>query len=289
MKFKKIIALGAAASMILSANVFAAGNITVNGNAVEGSGYKEGNVTYIPLRSVAEALDFEVQWNGESKSVVISNLPQYVTMTVGVDGYTFARTAPIALGAAPVINDGLTYVPSEHFTDILEYNFEEENIEYSISYKIAAVSTGTVSEVNESSILFVDDEKGEVVLNVSEDIVINDAKGNAISFEDINVGDRLNVEYGDAMTMSLPPVNNPAAITVLENDEETTEGTTEETFEASTEETTEALDDSSDAPVLESTEETTEVSDEDETTEETTSEETTEAEISTETTTVEEE
>ena len=68
----------------------------------------EGN-TYIPLRAICEKLGFEVNWVAESRTVELVKLPLFITFSVDEDGYTFAKTAPMKLGSAPVIVNDRTY------------------------------------------------------------------------------------------------------------------------------------------------------------------------------------
>lgn len=271
MKIKSLVALGVAAAMTLSVNAIADdGNIVVNGKSVNGNVYTENGVNYVPLRSVSEALGFEVEWNGANKSVAISNMPQYVTMTVGQDGYTLARTAPMPLGAAPIIKDSTTYVPTAVFDQLLDYVVENEDDTVAINDKVANEREVSVAEISEDGFLVNDEVMGEVMLIISDDTVIIDEAGVNVKAEDIKVGDVLTVEYSDVMTASLPPINNPVKIVVAKsNTETTTEATTETTtVEASSETTTEV--DSTETTTEETTVEATE-----ETTEETTAETTT--------------
>lgn len=254
MKMKKFIALGAVTVMALSSNVIAAnGIITVNGNTVAGK--VDGN--NLPLRSISEALGFDVEWNGETKSIVLSNLPQYVTMTVGVDGYTIARTAPMPLGKAPYIENGITYVPSELFSELLDYKVEKDNGNFHITEKAAPISV-SVKEVNNDGILIEDNELGEVMLVLDDDTSITDESGIIADAAEIKTGDSITVLYGDTMTMSLPPINNPKSIVVSAKAvEETTEiSTSEETTaeistEAETSETTTIEETTSETTTLE--------------------------------------
>jgi len=57
-----------------------------------------------------------------------------------------------------------------------------------------------------------DFEIGNVVLNITDEIIIEDEEGNALKFEDITNENKLLVEYGPAMTMSLPPITNAVKI-----------------------------------------------------------------------------
>ena len=87
-------------------------SITVNGAEVEAPVPFEadGNVM-IPLRALTEALGYTVEWQGETGTIILSRGPVYITMSAFEDGYTFSRTAPMMLGTAPMLIDGVTYVP----------------------------------------------------------------------------------------------------------------------------------------------------------------------------------
>lgn len=72
-----------------------------------------------------------------------------------------------------------------------------------------------VISLDNFSILVSDIEKGEVILNVSNDTDILSEYGEKLSFADIKEDSELFIEYGEAMTMSIPPMNNPEKIVIL--------------------------------------------------------------------------
>ena len=80
-------------------------------------------VIMIPLRLVAEALGFEVTWNGEEKSVEVVRGPNWSTLTIGRNVYNFAKML-VKLETAPVIVDGSTYVPLSFAEQVLQANVE---------------------------------------------------------------------------------------------------------------------------------------------------------------------
>ena len=246
---KKSIALGMAISMLGSMSAIAgttatvAKNITVNGNEITATAITQDGKTLLPVRAVATALGLNVEWNAEQKSVVLEDLPLYVTFRTGVDGYTFAKTAPMPLGQAPIIIDSVTYVPVELFSDILAYTVDdtdngivifdeteesstEESTETTTSAKsdetaseetteADAKATGKVVEIGDKEIIFNDEVMGEVRLCPNDDTKITDKDGNKIALTDIKVDDEIKVEYGDIMTDSLPPLNNPISIKIV--------------------------------------------------------------------------
>jgi hypothetical protein len=80
-------------------------------------------IRMIPLRLVAEALGFEVTWNGEEKSVEVVRGPNWSTLTIGRNVYNFAKML-VKLETAPVIVDGSTYVPLSFAEQVLQANVE---------------------------------------------------------------------------------------------------------------------------------------------------------------------
>ena len=252
---KKSIALGMAISMLGSVSAIAgttasvAKNITVNGDKITATAITQDGKTLLPVRAVATALGLNVEWNAEQKSVVLEDLPLYVTFHTGVDGYTFAKTAPMPLGQAPIIIDSVTYVPVELFSDILACTVDdtdngivifdeteesstetttvtEDSTETTTSAKsdetateetteADAKATGKVVEIGDKEILFNDEVMGEVRLCPNDDTKITDKDGNEIKITDIKVDNEIEVEYSDVMTDSLPPLNNPISIKVV--------------------------------------------------------------------------
>lgn len=216
----------------MSTSAFAATSVAINNKTIDNSSVIEENgTTYISVRPVAEALDLNVEWISETKTVILSNGgPIYITFSIGENGYTFAKTAPMPLSGAPIIINSATYVPVDIVTDLLSYKVEEDGntlniktdettteIDEAATDKIAAEGfTGIVTEVSEEEILFNDFVKGEVRLNKSDNVKVTDLNGNTVDINSITVDTKLVVEYGEAMTMSIPPLNNPISIVVCE-------------------------------------------------------------------------
>ncbi|MEI3163521.1 MAG: copper amine oxidase N-terminal domain-containing protein [Lachnospirales bacterium] len=216
MKKKLLATLALTASMAVSA--FAGTAVTINGQAVENAqAIVENGATYIAVRPIADALGLNVEWKADTKTVVVTNGgPLYITFKIGVNGYTFAKTAPMELSGAPIVVDSTTYVPADVFTDLFEYTVTNENGTVNIvtEDKESAVGFGTVTEVSADEILFNDEIKGDVRLSKGDSVKVTDENGNDVDINSITVGTKLTVEYGDAETMSLPPLNNPVSIIV---------------------------------------------------------------------------
>lgn len=189
------------------------------------------NQKYFKVREVAEALGYTVEWDSETKSVTISNLPVYVKFFIGIDGYTFARTAPMRLGASPIILEDSTYVPTAileliadgseikltdktltviktELTESKESKDEASNKESKISSD--ALSLVEILEINakDKTLLVKDATLGDVVLNLTNENIAEDI------LSSLKVGQSINVLYSEEMTLSLPPINTPLKVTL---------------------------------------------------------------------------
>ena len=247
--------------------------IEVFGKLINGKTIYSQGTLLMPTRAVFEALGFEIEWNNEYKMVTLTNLPSYITFTIGKDGYTIARTAPMPLGHAPINIDGVTYVPVSLLTEIMqmegvsvydnnslrisevkeqaEETKEKEEKEEKVDLKLQ-IGKGKIVSIDKSNnqILINDENMGEVVLNLSKD-TLTVFETNATQ---LAVGQYVIVEYSPAMTLSLPPINNPVKINIVSKekfDQTVIEVVTEETT-ADESTTSEAKDTTS------KTEETTE-------------------------------
>lgn len=221
---KKFMGLTMAAALAVSAVTFTAqanDKITVNGQEIEKTTITnpEG-VKMIPLRAVCESLGFTVEWDNDNRMITISDMPLYITLTPDADGYTFARTAPMMLGTKPMLENGTTYVPVSFVSEIMQGKATEgEVLEITYGEKEEKESTAPtasvyITEKGENSITVEDFNLGTVIVNIDENTVITDTEGNSLKFEDLTEGVQLNVVYGDAMTLSLPPMTTAVKIEV---------------------------------------------------------------------------
>ncbi len=77
----------------------------------------------VPLRAIAEALGYTVNWDGELQAITINTA---YSLTVGSDKYIRGKAMAVQLGQAPVVinfGDGdYTYVPVEYFDNVFSYS-----------------------------------------------------------------------------------------------------------------------------------------------------------------------
>ena len=74
----------------------------------------------VPVRAVAEALGYEVNWDGDLRAVTVGTEQMGVNFVIGENSYKKSKMTPFVLEAAPVIINDYTYVPVSFFSDVLE-------------------------------------------------------------------------------------------------------------------------------------------------------------------------
>ncbi|MCL2366087.1 MAG: copper amine oxidase N-terminal domain-containing protein [Oscillospiraceae bacterium] len=91
--------------------------ILVNGRQITApAAYQSvGGTMMLPLRAVAEALGYGVNWDGTQSSV---RLGVAISLWIGNTEIHIGRMAPQTISAAPVLIDGVTFVPMDFFRAI---------------------------------------------------------------------------------------------------------------------------------------------------------------------------
>lgn len=183
--------------------------IIVNGNVLSGAKAVVHNGTkMIPLRAICEELGFEVTWNNDSRKIELKNIPAYITLTPDADGYTFAKTAPMQLGKAPVIIEDRTYVPINFIDEILQGTYTEDN-GVSIVWGESEEDNVILGEITE---IIKDGDKvvqlvlgnNEKILNIDENIAVEDENGGKFEGE-FATGMTVKAVSDGIATRSIPP------------------------------------------------------------------------------------
>ena len=78
----------------------------------------DDNELMVPLREVAEALDFKVEWIDETRTVKLAKDDHTASFTIGVDEYQYYDML-FDLGTAPELIESITYVPLSFVQRIL--------------------------------------------------------------------------------------------------------------------------------------------------------------------------
>lgn len=207
--------------------------IYIDGQLLEGANIiQENGKNLMPVRSIFEKLGYQISYDANTKIISMTKGAHFITFATNADAYTFARMAPQPLGQVPIVKDGITYVPVELFelmgievnvtsnnslyigekvkeTSNIEENKQEVKEEKSNTKKDQIIIT-EIDEKN-NTITVKDDKKGTIVLN-TKDLEVQFTNGE----KSLYVGQALDVEYGEIMTASQPPINTPKSVKVVD-------------------------------------------------------------------------
>lgn len=107
--------------------------------------------TFVPIRPIAEKLNFDVSWEPETKSILFSNEQTNLKMTVGSREYTLNGTTH-DMDTQPYINpvNNTTYVPlrflANAFNIDVSWNQSEKTVILNSKNKTIETTTETASE-----------------------------------------------------------------------------------------------------------------------------------------------
>ncbi len=99
-------------------------SVVIENNTLDLGGetvYELNKHMMVPLRTVAEKLGFKVKWDGECQGISLDNGEVNTIVYISQDNYYMASStaigmsAPTALGVAPALKNGTTYVPADMF------------------------------------------------------------------------------------------------------------------------------------------------------------------------------
>jgi hypothetical protein len=118
---EKVIVLGKPKGSWTAPIHITAAELVVEGKTIEAppAFTTDDGVVMVPLRAAAEALGYEVTWDGGTQTVFLNSA---ISLQIDRDSYVYMRMAPITLGTAPVLRDSHTFVPLDYFREVLRLN-----------------------------------------------------------------------------------------------------------------------------------------------------------------------
>lgn len=135
---KKLILAATAAAMSISVSA-ASDDVSVylNGRCMDFDTAPEivNDTTFVPLRTIVEALGSEVDWDGETQTVTISKNDIVNTLVIGsctVETLTAGKAAKMILDASPYIKDERTMVPLRYISEAFGMNVDWEETTRSV-------------------------------------------------------------------------------------------------------------------------------------------------------------
>ena len=116
-----------ATKVVIAPNVDRAFTIKDDESTVIGEGQVKNGIAMVPLRVTAEALGFTLTWDESTESIQLSNGTVRTSVTLGTDSYYMAAdggligmSKPSPLGAAPYEENGISCVPAQLFSLLLQ-------------------------------------------------------------------------------------------------------------------------------------------------------------------------
>ncbi len=94
--------------------------ISINGVEIT-TVLNDDKIVMIPLRMTAEQLGYNLEWNAEEQSVLLTKGQATAKLKIGDNIYIANHKIPYELEAVPVIIDGSTYVPVTFLETVLLY------------------------------------------------------------------------------------------------------------------------------------------------------------------------
>lgn len=128
-KLKKVTLMLAMSLTMITSSVFAQNvKITLNGNEVKTdvAPFIKENRTLVPIRFISEALEYDVKWDNENRTVTINNNNKNMVLTINnkninVDGQS--KTTDVA----PALYNNRTYVPIRFISENFGINVDWDN------------------------------------------------------------------------------------------------------------------------------------------------------------------
>ncbi len=141
MKLKGIISAVAILMTAFSVTASAEIKVTVNERtvAMDTSPYITNNHTMIPVRTIAEILGCEVEWNSKERSVTIEDSENYVKLTLDANSAE-VNGERVQLDLPAVIKNNRTYVPLRFAAEGLQADVEWNDAERTVEITKAGVT-----------------------------------------------------------------------------------------------------------------------------------------------------
>lgn len=143
----------------------------VDGRYVEADSnpYIEDSRTLVPIRFIAEALGYNVDWENATRTVVIDDGVNVITMQIESKAASF-NGRPIQLNKEPAIRDGRTFIPVRDVAETLGKYVDWDDQNYTV-----VIGKGYQGPIQAS--------RGSITAEEAREIALNYAGGRIVEFE----------------------------------------------------------------------------------------------------------
>jgi hypothetical protein len=168
-------------------------------------------------------MGYILTWNPENLSVELQKGNQWTVVKTGEDQYAYHRIYK-SLGASPQLVENKMYVPASFFSQILNSSVSIEGSTVAFTYEEQKQqnpkATGVITSIHHSgkysSIHIQGIHTEGIVLNLSDETIIQMADGSKLALDELHPGLTIQAEHSLIMTMSLPPQTPTYQITVMD-------------------------------------------------------------------------
>ena len=203
-------------------------SLKIDGVSLENaqSYFGKNGTLMIPLRTVAEALGYDVTYKKENKTIELTRQAHWIVVKLDEDLYSFGKMAPINLGTIPAVSKGRTFVPLSFVTEILNLDVKQENRNVmniisgnkeELPFIVGKIAS--LTKVTDGVKVELDNEKkgyDKIFLTVdSETTIINPITNEKVASENLKVGERIRGFYGPVVAESYPPQSHTSRIEVI--------------------------------------------------------------------------
>lgn len=110
-------------------------NVQINGKSVSKNPdiYFRSNELMIPIKAIAQALDYDLRWIDSTKTAVLDDKAIAALATANDYYYSYGQMADIRLDTTPEIRNSRMYVPLDFLSEVLKARVEIENRTINIS------------------------------------------------------------------------------------------------------------------------------------------------------------
>ncbi|MGI6751692.1 MAG: stalk domain-containing protein [Anaerovoracaceae bacterium] len=129
----------------------------------------EDSRTLVPIRSVAEALGFDVDWERATKTVTIDDGINRITMQIDKQ-YAYHNGKKIRLHKTPMVRDGRTFIPIRDVAETLG-----KKVDWDVENRTVVIGKGYQGTVQA--------KKSPISAEEAKEIALNYVNGKIVDFE----------------------------------------------------------------------------------------------------------
>ncbi|MDP5276315.1 stalk domain-containing protein [Chengkuizengella axinellae] len=192
--------------------------VEVNGSFLsnEATPYlNKNNILMIPLRAVATALDYEVIWDDQLKTVELLKENNKLELIIDqeIQNFSYEFRSGIVYVDIDYIKSKLLASLSISDTGIVSIQEVDQDSEQDVNTETGVI-TSISTQNDQTTLVEINGFEYGVSLVISDQTQIISEDGKRLTINDLSLGAEIQVEHDLIMTMSIPPMTNAQKIIV---------------------------------------------------------------------------